>query len=405
MMRGAATLAPVASPGAAAAPAAAPLPSRTLFLAAVASFGGPLALAALYAPGALGDLTGSGGLVTVLAMVAFAAPLVIWLRYARDVTGPGGLTSYVEAAAGRRVALVQAALWTASYTLYLLYTSAYVVYDILPAAWPGGHSYRPALAVALPVGLAAVVLGGRRPAMLTIGALAVFQLLVVAMLDVIAVRHAPGAAAFAVPDSGTELARATGGVATLFVCGSLPLFLGGEVRDSGRAFRRVLPAAYAVTGAAVLLAVYPLARDPAFARAAIPGVSLAEADVGRSAGVAVGVGVAASVVAVMALEYVALTRLLHAVTARPVRSWSRWLAVPLVVAGPVSLIDPERFYADLLRPSLVLLWLSQLVVVAVYPRFIGRRRRVRPLDLGLAIVAVALIGYALQTTVFGSAST
>jgi hypothetical protein len=404
-MRGAATFAPVASSGAAADPAAAPLRTRTLFLVAVASFGGPLALAALYAPGEVSDVTGSGGLVTVLALVAFLAPLTIWLRYARDVTGAGGLTSYVEAAAGRKVALAQAALWTSSYTLYLLYTSAYVVYDILPVAWPGVHAYRPALAVALPVALAAVVVSGRRAAMSVIAGFAVLQLAVVVLLDVVSVAHAPGATAFGAPGSTTELGRATGGVASLFVCGSLPLFLGGEVRNSGRAFRRVLPAAYLVTGAVVLLAVYPLARDPAFARAAIPGVALAEIDVGHPAGVAVGLGVAASVVALMVLEYVALTRLLHAVTARPVQSWARWLAVPLVVAGPISLINPERFYADLLKPSLVLLWLAQLVVVAVYPAFIARRRKLRMTDIGVTLVAAALILYALHTTVFGHSGT
>jgi hypothetical protein len=52
-------------------------------------------------------------------------PLVIWLRYARRVNGAGRLYSFVEAAAGRRVA-GQAGLWIVSYLLYLLYTGAIV---------------------------------------------------------------------------------------------------------------------------------------------------------------------------------------------------------------------------------------------------------------------------------------
>lgn len=406
MSRGAtAEAAVVPHGGAAAARPVPPLGPGTLFLVALASFGGPLALAALYAPGAVDEVTSSAGLVGLLAAAAFLAPLTIWLRYAREVSGPGGLTGFVEAAVGRRVALVQAALWTGSYTLYLLYTSAYVVYDVLPVPWPGVHRYQSALAVLLPVGIAAVVLAGRRTAVVVIAALAVGQLAIAGMLDGIAVAHAPTADAFAAHGGIGDLGRATGTVSTLFVCGSLPFFFGGETRGGGRAFRRAVPAAFALTAAVVLLAVYPLARDPAFTHAAIPGLSLAQVDAGHAAGVAVGVGVAGSVVALMLLEYVALTRLLHAVTARPTRTWARRLAVPLVVAGPVSLVDPERFYADLLRPSLVLLWLAQLVVVAAFPWFVAQRRRLRAGDLGLAAVASALVVFGLVTTITGASGT
>jgi hypothetical protein len=69
--------------------------------AAVTSFGGPLALAALYAPGIVAGPAGaSAGLTTVAAVAVFAFPLAIWLRYARQISGSGGLYSFVEAAAG-----------------------------------------------------------------------------------------------------------------------------------------------------------------------------------------------------------------------------------------------------------------------------------------------------------------
>jgi hypothetical protein len=62
------------------------------------------------------------------------------------------LYSFVEAAAGRRVALVQAGLWIVS---YLLYTTDQIVYDTLPAVLPGERSYQPLLEIAIPVTLAA----------------------------------------------------------------------------------------------------------------------------------------------------------------------------------------------------------------------------------------------------------
>jgi hypothetical protein len=59
---------------------------------AVASFGGPLALAALSAPGTLDDAADSAGLAMLAAVVLFAFPLVIWLRYARHINSSGGCT-------------------------------------------------------------------------------------------------------------------------------------------------------------------------------------------------------------------------------------------------------------------------------------------------------------------------
>src|SRR4051794_28433180 len=69
---------------------------------AIASIGGPLALPN-FLPGTAGDEgIESAGLVVLLALAVFAAPLVLWLVYSRRVVSPGGLTAFVEAAAGRR---------------------------------------------------------------------------------------------------------------------------------------------------------------------------------------------------------------------------------------------------------------------------------------------------------------
>src|ERR1700726_1630831 len=97
---------------------------------AVASLGGPLALAALYAPSIASGASSSAG----LAMVA----------------------------GGRRVALAQAGLWALSYLLYIVYTTAQIVYDTLPAVLPGEVRYQTPLEVAIPVVLAGVMIAGRR---------------------------------------------------------------------------------------------------------------------------------------------------------------------------------------------------------------------------------------------------
>ena len=136
-----------------------------------------------------------------------------------------------------------------------------------------------------------------------------------------------------------------------------------------------------------------------------PVLFVPTSDVGSTAAVAVGLGVAASVVGVMVLEYVAVTRLAHAVTGRSTQTVARWLAVPLVLSGPISLINPNAFYDDLLKPSLVALWLSQLIVMAVYPLYAGARGRLRPAHIVMGAAGSAVMLFGLWTTLSGSAST
>jgi hypothetical protein len=382
-----------------------PLNGRQFAAIAVVSFGGPLALAALYAPQAVDDVSSATGFVALLAPVIFAIPLVIWLRYSRDIAGSGGLYAFVEAAAGHRVARVQGGLWIISYALYLIYTTAYVVYDVLPAVSPRFNTYRSGLELALPVAIAAAVIAGRRTTIAVLSVIAVGQLVLAGMLDIVALGHGSSGSAFLPHGQPHATAVATGSVALLFVCGSLPLFLGGEIERPHRTIRRVLPAAYVATALIVMVAVLPIALDPAFAHAAIPGMSLVRVDVGASAATAVGIGVAASVVGVMVLEYVAVSRLINAVSGRPTSSIVRWLAVPLVAAGPISLIDPQRFYNDLLKPSLAALWLSQLVVVAVYPLHARARGRLAASHVLLALAGSCVMLFGLWSTLSSSSST
>jgi amino acid transporter len=290
--------------------------------------------------------------------------------------------------------LVQAGLWIVSYLLYLLYTTATVVYDTLPAVLPGIRPYRPVLEIAIPVALAAVMLAGRAVTLAVTGVLATGQMALVGVLATLAASHHAPAASFGTGAPAGALATASGQTALLYICGSLPLFLGGEVARPTRTIRRGLVAGYLLVAAGVIATVFPLAAEPGFTRAPIPGMALAQAYSDRSLAVAVGIGTAVSIVGVMLVEYLALSRLLHAVSRRSVQSTVRVLAVALVATAPITLLNPRGLYYDLLKPSLIALWLSQLVVFAVYPRFESRQsgRRVSAWTLAAAACAFAIYG-------------
>lgn len=370
---------------------------------AVASLGGPLALAALNAPGLVAGATSSAGLAMLAAAVAFGLPLWIWLDYSREVSGPGGLYDFTRAAAGQRVALIQAALWIVSYALYLMYTTAQIVYDTLPAVLPGEVRYQGLLEVVIPVGLAAVMIAGRTVALLVIGVLAAGQLILAAVVGGLTVANiATPASTFGGSAPAGSVAIASGQTALLYICGSLPFFLGGEVSKTH--IRQGLVGAYLATVAVVILAVAPLAADPSIARAEIPGMEVAQRFAGHGLAVTVGIGVVASIAGVMLVEYLALSRLVTAVTAWPLRRILVGIGLLMVAFGPVVLINPDQVYNDLITPSLVALWLSQLVVFAVYPRYAASRgRRVAPALL-LAAACVAFATYGVWTAIQAPAS-
>ena len=366
---------------------------------AVASFGGPLALAALNAPKLVADAAGSAGLAMLIAVGAFLVPLAIWLRYSRRVAGSGGLYSFVEAAAGRRVALVQASVWIVSYLLYLVYTTVEIVYDVLPRALPGERHYQTLLALGIPIALVAVMTAGRAAALSVLGLLAVGQLAVAGLLDGVTLAHVPTAgSSFGTSASAGSLASDTAQTSLLYICGSLPLFLGGEVARPARTIRRGLLGAYGLTAIVVVLAVAPLASSPGLLRTDLPGVSVAQQFAGAGIARAIGVGVAASIAGVMLCEYLALTRLVHAISLRRLRPITLAVGAVVLLAAPFTLIDPEGFYSALIKPSLAALWLSQLIVFAVYPRFVAKQGGRALPAWTLASVAGGLAIYGLWMT-------
>jgi len=335
----------------------------------------------------------------------FGAPLAIWLRYARYVSSSGGLFSFVEAALGRRVALAQATTWIVSYVLYLVYTTVQIVYDVLPTVVPIGKGVQTALALLIPAAIAAVMVAGRAAALLVLGAMAAGQLALAGVLDGVTVAHlsAP-ASSFAAGAPAGSLAKAGAQTSLLYICGSLPLFLGGELARPARTIRRGLLGTYLLTAVVISLAVVPLATAPGLLRTAIPGVTVARLFAGSGLAQAIGIGVAVSIAGVIVCEYLALTRLVHAIGGWRMRPIAIGIGAVMLLAAPLSLIDPAGFYSALTKPSLAALWISQLFVFLAYPRFAAKHGQRALPAWTLSAAASGLAIYGLWTALQQAAS-
>ncbi len=368
---------------------------------AIASIGGPLALVAIYVPGA-GDMRSAGLLVAVGALL-FACPLAVWLRYSKDIASAGGLAAFVEASTGRKLALAQASVWAVSYFLYLPYTVTDIVYEQLVDVFPGIEPWRWLLELTIPIAIVGLVLLGTLPALRVLLVSAILQLIVIFAFGVVLFDHIDAPAhSFTHTPATRGLLHGGAAIALLFVCASLPLYLGGEAIGGGRTIRFSLKTASAAVAVFLVFALFPLAAaEPSLRSTDFTGLDLATFYGGRGFGVIVGLGAVVAVAGVIVAEYIALSRLLYSVTGIPVRRLLQWIAVPFIAIDALSVLNPDAFDDDVLRTSLTALFLSQLIVFAVYPLYRRRRGNLTAVDVGIAAVAFALMAWGLWRAVRG----
>lgn len=399
------TLAERLAPATAAAPAPAPVGPLLLTGAAIAATGGPLALAAVNVPGVVAAIQPSAGLAVVAGTAVFLPVLAIWWRYSGVLASSGGLYTFTRAAAGRWVAAGQGAAWVVSYLLYAAYTVDYVASDVLPAASPTVADHRNVAIVVLTAAVAAVVVLPLRGSLAVVGVVAVGQVAVGGLLVASAAGLGgwPASSLTAGAPTGA-LAQSTADIGLLFVCASLPLFLGGEVRGGGTTLRRATAVGVAVTAVVLVAATVPLAAVAA-PGAAVPGATLAGRFLGPAGAATVAAGAGASILALVVLEAIALSRLLHAWSGLSVRATGRGMAAVFSVASLATLVLPAHAYDALTAPSLVALWVAMLPVCAAWPWLAARTRGLRASDVLLAAAACALVGYGLYQSLTSSLGT
>jgi amino acid transporter len=370
---------------------------------AVSSIGGPLALLAIELPDAVGGRAlDSTGLVVAAGAALFAAPMMIWGRFSADIASAGGLYAFTEAALGRRAALVQGSLWVISYILYLAFTFTQIAYDLLPVPFPGIGGWKDAIEVALPAGLAIAIVAAERAVLWALAALVVAQVAGTVALAAAMLAHSPvPAGSFSVGSHPESVARGIANASLLFVCAGLPLFLGGEVAGGGRALRRVVAGAAAAVAVLLVATAFPLAHyaGTSLASLELPGQVVALETRGDPFATWIGVGAIVSVLGLVVAEFVALTRILHAMTGAPVRRVGVVVGAVTVAADIASLIDPQRIYHRMITPSLVALYLSQLVVFAAYGVYARRRRRLTAVDVAAVVISCGLMLFGLEVVI------
>ncbi|HMK98211.1 MAG TPA: hypothetical protein VK425_11735 [Acidimicrobiales bacterium] len=373
------------------------MPTPVFYGLAIASVGGPLALITIFLPNTLADVSSSAGLLVLLGALAFVFPTAVWYRFARSVASSGGLYSFVEHAAGTTVARLHGAIWVVSYFLYLPSTVVFVLYDVLPAAFPGVAPYRAALNIAVPAAMVVGLVLWRSSLFTLTAGLAFAQVVLVGVLAGSEISHAGNRLHLLTLHASAGTAwSSVGSVSLLFVCSSLPLYLGAEVRHATKVTSRALPLAVGAGAVCAIAGVVALARfSPSVLAEEVPGWDIATSVGGHALGDAVVLGTAASVLTLVLLEYVAITRLLPVMVGVGPRSAEIGVGAVFIGASAISLANPQAAYEKLVNPSLMALYLSEVIVFLVYPLWRRRRGKLRAPDIVLTVAASALMLYGL----------
>jgi hypothetical protein len=137
----------------------------------------------------------------------------------------------------------------------------------------------------------------------------------------------------------------------------------------------------------------------AVATLAAPGYTLSSLYRSESFAKLVLVVASASVLALIVAEYVALTRLLHAMTGLAVRRLAVAIGALFLIAQAISLIGPNTIYDHALTVSLAALYLSQIVVFAVYPMWRRRTATLGIVDIGATAAGTALMIFGLYVVI------
>jgi hypothetical protein len=376
--------------------------SPLLFFAFAIAANAPLAFVSLL-PVTAEDSLRSAGLTIVLTVALFTLPLTIWLVYSKRIASAGGLMAFVEAAVGRRAALVVGAIWTVSYFLYLPNTVGEISYSQLPAIFPGISPERWMLELALPLALVAIALLPISRVLVGVLAVVVLQLSLMLVLGGLQLYHVGAPISSFGVHGGADIARGTANTALLFVCVSLPLFLGGEVRGGSRTIRTTLIGSYVLTAIYLVFTLFPLAKSAGLIHTEEFGAyDLAGAYGDRAFAILVGLGGVIANLTLILAEYLALSRLFHWGLKRPVRPMVALIGVVFFVASALYLLDPGEVYDKLARPSLFALFLSQVFVFVAFPIYRKLRERLMPADFVLAAVSAGLMIWGLYRVLWSS---
>jgi len=381
------------------------IPDYLLYGFAISSIGGPLALVTMNLLNQPGGLP--LGIAAFIAAILFAFPIMVWYGYSEKIASSGGLYSFVKEAAGEKIAKAQGWIFILSYFLYLPYTVTYGIYFLLPVVWPGYAPYAPFLEMLVPLAICAIMLKGIKASLKAMLAIAVVQV-VVLLIFIVGIYAKTGVAAASQSTTASlpNLFGGASGIALLFICSSLIVFLGGEAKGGTKSMKKAILYPFILVAVFIVLAAFAISRMPqsltnSANQTELPGFIVSTYYLGHNAAIVVGILAIVSTFGIIIAEFVALSRLSYVMITRDMNKILIIISALFLIFDAASLLNPVAFYNYLILPSLLALFISQLIVFIVYPIYKKRKSQLGAMDIAIATVASLLMIYGLYMVISG----
>ncbi len=381
------------------------IPDELVYGFAISVIGGPLALAAI---NIFGGGVGSLSIETLIGAILFLFPVAIWYGYSKKIASAGGLYSFVKQAAGEKIAKIQGIIFIFSYFLYIPYTITFIVYYLAPVVFPGITPYQPFLEILLPIAVIALLFSGMRSALSFLTASAIVQIvLIIGMATLLFANVNPSLpAAFS---SSPGLLHNSIAISLSFICLSLLPFIGGEAKGGSKVIQKAFLLAFGVTAILLIIIAIPISQLPgslqqSYSNSEIPGVNIVDYYSGTFYATIIGIFAIISTAGLIVAEFIAVGRVLYVMVKPDIRKINLILAGLFIIADFISIANPKAFYNDLIIPSIIALYISQLIVFVVYPLYAKKGSKISIPTISIAAVASILALAGLYIVITGLAS-
>ncbi|MBW9141894.1 MAG: APC family permease [Candidatus Aramenus sp.] len=372
----------------------------------------PLGSVSAYLTFAMTYSLASTGLSAILGSLVYLVWVIIGYRYSKVIASTGGTYEFAKQGGGELVGRIAGWLYWISYATYLSSVTTYLVSSVIPTFVGVSQTELSAIEVILPVLLFLLVISGVKPPLFySLVTSSVEVLLIIALgVKVFALRgFSYSAFTLTVPTSNFF----AGAMAVAFTLagGGASFFLGYEAKGKGKTVSTSYLLAFSIAAVAVVFASFYEVAFVGYANAGVisllnetqfPGYYISEQVLGFPFSAVFLAFTVNSLIGSAVAAYVALSRLTYTLVSRDM-----FRSVVIVflfffawnlVGGITGQLLPLYYLTT--EISLVTLFVSHLIVSAVYPLFSRRIKGISVVDVALATLGSATMAYGVYSNLF-----
>ncbi|EZQ01777.1 amino acid permease [Candidatus Acidianus copahuensis] len=386
------------------------LPSYLIYAQSLSSIA-PLGSASAYLTYALYDSYASTFLASIVGSLIYFLWVLIGYRYSKIIGTTGGIYDFAKSAKGQMVGSLAGWFYWISYAIYLPSATTYLVGIVLPSEFQLPIFYLSLIEISIPIALTLLLLTGAKPPLFYtfISTILEITLLIILGIKVLSITGISGSP-FQLSVNPTNFISGSLAVGFTLAGGGASFFLGYEAKGRGKTVGKSYAIAYWIAAVAIIFASYFEIAFAGFSNQGVssllsitdyPGFYISQKLMGYDFSLIFFILTINSLIGSVTAAYVALSRLTFTMLNRNMILSILVIAVFFLTINLIAGTTGNYFevYDLTTASSLISLYVSHVIVSAVYPFFAKKNYRSGLLDILLGISASFLMGYGVYSSV------